>query len=273
VIAALAIAAAGIAVLAALLAPPVLRRRRREENVARGLPPGLGEMADRGLAIRSRLPQELRARHDGLIAAFIAEKEFVGCNGFEVTDAVRVTIAAHACLLLIGRPAGLYDELFSILVYPAAFWVEDEVHDDDGLVTRRRRMLSGEAWDSRRIILSWQDIEESAALPPDGFNVVLHEFAHYLEAEGSSLADPRRDIDSWTLEIADEFTQFIHAVERGEDTLLDPYGAEDETEFFAVATEEFYERPAALRDGHPRLYGLLREFYGVDPAGWVTRPS
>lgn len=272
-LAALAIAAVGAAVLAALLAPPLLRRRRREALVARGLPPALAAIADSSLAIRGRMPPQLRARHDGLIAAFVAEKDFVGCNGFEVTDAVRVTVAAHACLLLVGRPAGLYDELYSILVYPAAFWVEDEVHDDDGLVTRRRRMLSGEAWDSRRIILSWQDIEESAALPPDGFNVVLHECAHYLEAEGSRLADPRRDIDGWTLEIADEYTQFLHALERGEETFLDPYGAEDETEFFAVATEEFYERPAELRAAQPRLHGLLREFYGVDPAAWVSRTA
>ena len=113
------------------------------------------------------MPVALRARFEGLVTTFLAEKQFVGCNGLEITDEIRVTIAAQACLLLLGRPGRVYDELHSILVYPSAFWVEDEVEDEAGVVTPRRRELSGESWDSHRIILSWEDIDaERVALPP-----------------------------------------------------------------------------------------------------------
>ena len=202
-----------------------------------------------------------------------------------LTDEIRGTIAAQACLLLLGR-RGLYDELQSILVYPSTFWVEDEVHDDDGLVTHRRRELSGEAWDSHRIILSWDDIEQTAREPADGYNVVLHEFAHYLEAEGRGLA-PRsssplpqtrersaegrgRALDAWHQDLVAEFEKLCDSVNRGEPTFLDPYAAEDENEFFAVVSEEFIECPGELSAAHPRAYALMREFYGIDPAGWTT---
>jgi len=265
-----AIATTAAAVLIALIAPPLLRRRRREQSLRRPLPGHWRELADRAVPLRARWPAEWRSRHEGLIRSFLDEKEFVGCNGLDVSEAARVTIAAQACLLLLGRPGSLYDELLAILLYPTAFWVEDEVHDEDGLVTRRRRALSGEAWDSRRIILSWEDIEESAALPSDGFNLVLHEFAHYLEAEGGG---PARDVEAWSADLEAEFERFVDAVERDEETFLDPYAAEDESEFFAVATEEFYERPLDLRGEHPRLYALLGAFYGVDPAAWLSSPG
>ena len=263
------IGAAALAVLLALIVPPMQRARARRAAAQLPLAEALVRLVDRRLPIRARLPAELRRRHDGLINAFLAEKQFTGCNGLAIDDDIRATIAAQACLLLLGRPGGLYDELRSILVYPSAFWVEDEVHDEDGLVTKRRRMLSGESWDAHRIVLSWEDIAESTPTADDGFNLVLHEFAHYLEAEGGGLASGG-SVDDWADALADEFDALIAQVERGEDTFLDPYAAEDEAEFFAVATEDFYERPHGLRAAHPRLHELLREFYGVDPAGWVS---
>ena len=157
------------------------------------------------------MPDELRVRFEGLVRTFLAEKEFVGCNGLAITDEIRVTIAAHACLLLLGRPGRIYDELRSILVYPSTFWVNDEVEDEAGIVTPRRRELSGESWDSHRIILSWEDIAESGAMPADGYNVVLHEFAHYLEAEGLGLASgqsgARRTMSSWLAELRAEYAR------------------------------------------------------------------
>ena len=287
-----AILAAAIAVLAGLLVPPLLRRRRRRRAFSETLPAPLRSAIARSVPVTSRLPAELSRRLDGLVIAFLHEKEFLGCNGLVVTDEIRATIAAQACLLLLGRPGSLYDELQSILVYPSAFWVEDEVHDDDGLVTQRRRELSGEAWDSHRIILSWEDIEETARRPADGYNVVLHEFAHYLDAEGLGLAPPpqmpadddalsrepperssaravkSRRIELWHADLVAEYAALCDLVDRGEATFLDPYAAEDEAEFFAVVTEEFIECAAELREAHPRLYSLMREFYGIDPASW-----
>ena len=259
-----------IGVLAWLIATPLWRARRRAAHMARPLAPGAVAAVDRNVPAVRNLPPELRARLESLMNAFLAEKQFIGCNGLVVSDEIRATIAALACLLVLGR-RGHYDELHSILVYPAAFWVEDEVEDEAGVVEQRRRVLSGEAWDSSRIILSWDDVLEAAHAPGEGYNVALHEFAHYLDAEGLGLPAGHRTIADWAEGLAVEFQSLLDAVDRGEYTFLDPYAAEDEAEFFAVATEDFFERPVELRAAHPRLYAMLQEFYALDPAAWGAR--
>lgn len=268
-----AILAVAVAVLGGLLLPPWLRARRRRRLLEQpDLPVPLHDAIRRTVPATSRLPPDLARRLDGLVSAFLAEKEFVGCNGLVVTDEMRATIAAQACLLLLGRRGSLYDDLQSILVYPSTFFVEDEVHDDDGLVTQRRRELSGEAWDSHRIILSWEDIAGTAERPADGYNVVLHEFAHYLDAEGRGPADVSHDPARWQETLLEEYASLREAVERDEEIFLDPYAAEDEAEFFAVASETFVECPVDLALAEPRLYALLVAYYGIDPAGW-QRPA
>lgn len=266
-----AVALAAAAVLAWLVGAPLVRARRRRAAMSNPLPAALRAHLARNAPACARLPAGLAARHEALTNAFLTEKEFVGCDGLVVTDEIRVTIAGLASLLLLGR-RGHYESLHSILVYPGAFWVEDEVEDEAGVVERRRRDLSGEAWDSSRIILSWDDVLESVRYPGEGYNVVLHEFAHHLDAEGLGLATPPgarpRTLGAWSADLEREFEALKSAVERDEHTFLDPYAAEDPTEFFAVATEDFFERPAGLRDAHPRLHALMVEFYGVDPAGW-----
>jgi hypothetical protein len=280
-----AIVAFAIGVLAWLIVAPAWRARRRAAVMAEPLPAAAVSAIDRNVPAVRSLPPELRARLESLMAAFLAEKEFIGCNGLVVTDEMRSTIAALACLLVLGR-RGHYDALHSVLVYPTAFWVEDEVEDEAGVVSKRRRVLSGEAWESSRIILSWDDVLEAARHPGEGYNVALHEFAHYLDAEGIGLAAPPpsplppsrersaeggvRATSAWAADLADEFDALLDAVDRGQYTFLDPYAAEDEAEFFAVATEDFFERPAELRAAHPRLYALLQEFYALDPASWTA---
>jgi hypothetical protein len=273
----MAIALVAIAVLAWLIVGPWFASRRRREALARPLPEDFVVHIERNVPARRRMPAQLRERHDSLVSAFLAEKQFIGCNGLVVTDEIRATIAALACLLVLGR-RGHYDELHSILVYPSAFWVEDEVEDEAGVVEKRRRVLSGEAWESSRIILSWEDVLEAAHFPGEGYNVALHEFAHYLDAEGLGLAAPEqsdarpgsgpRSVSAWTADLEREFEALLDAVDRGEDTFLDPYAAEDPAEFFAVATEDFLDRPDELGQAHPRLYVLLREFYALDPISW-----
>ncbi len=266
----IAIALVAIGVLAWLVGAPLWRARRRAAVMARPLPTSALSAIDRNVPAVRHLPPELRARLESLMAVFIAEKEFVGCNGLVVTDEMRATIAAMACLLVLGR-RGHYDQLHSVLVYPTAFWVEDEVEDEAGVVEKRRRVLSGEAWESSRIILSWEDVLEAARCPGEGYNVALHEFAHYLDAEGLGLGAGERTVAEWADDLAREFEALLDAVDRGEYTFLDPYAAEDEAEFFAVATEDFFERPTELLAAHPRLYALLAEFYALDPATWVER--
>jgi MtfA peptidase len=262
-----AIALVATGVLAWLILAPFWRRRRRAARMAEPLADDARAAIDCNVPAAAALPAPLRARLDGLVNAFVAEKEFVGCNGLAVTDEIRATIAALACLLVLGR-RGHYDALHSVLVYPTAFWVEDEVEDEAGVVEQRRRVLSGEAWEASRIILSWEDVLEAARFPGEGYNVALHEFAHYLDAEGLGLAGSARPLSAWAAELSDEFEALLDTVDRGGYTFLDPYAAEDEAEFFAVASEDFIDRPAQFKAAHPRLYALLQEFYGLDPATW-----
>lgn len=275
--AAAAVVLLAVAIVTWLLVAPRLRIRRHRQAAARPLSASRRAVLDRNVPLLARLPPDLRVQVDGLVNAFVQDKEFVGCNGLVVTDEMRVTIAAHACVLVAGRPNDLYAELRSILVYPTPFWVEEEDMDETGVVTSHRRVLSGQAWESSRILLSWQDVVEAAAGSSPGYNLVLHEFAHYLDYEGLSLAPrlsgPGRALDEWARQLDAEFEAQSDAVDRGEQTFLDPYAAEDPAEFFAVASEEFLERPGTLRGRHPVLYGLLAEFYGLDPASWPAADS
>lgn len=220
-----------------------------------------------------QLPPQLRARLDGLVQQFVAEKEFVGCQGLVVTQEMRLVIAAQACLLVVNRAARLYDELFSILIYPAAFIVPEVHHDEAGVVHHRESVLSGQTWDTHRVILSWDDVRAGAESKGDGFNVVFHEFAHYLDAEdggvnGAPLLGDEEHYQRWSQVMSAEFHTLRDAAARGEPTLLDAYGAQDPGEFFAVATEVFFELPVELRERHAALYAELRSFYRLDPASW-----
>ena len=254
-------------VLGWIIGAPLLRRRRRAGLRATPLPRATRAALARTSAYR-RLPPQLRRRLAELVSVFLAEREFIGCAGLTVTAAMRVEIAAQACLLILNRAAHVFDELRSILVYPDEFVVRDEV-EEDGIVTERERALSGQSWDTSRIILSWRDVRDAGA----GYNVVIHEFAHYLDheagtANGAPRLDEPRDYARWTRVMRDAYDALAARARRGEETLLDPYGCEDEAEFFAVATEAFFELPRELAAEHPELYAELGRFYRLDPARW-----
>ena len=219
------------------------------------------------------MPAPARARLAGLVRVFLAEKNFVGCNGVTVDDRMAVVIAAQACVLVLARPGvperGLYPQLRSILVYPEEFLVHEEHEDDDGLVTTGHRVLSGQAWDASRIILSWADVADAG----DGYNVVLHEFAHYLDVEDdiTMRAFEEDETESaWGRTLREEFDRLTAEVDAGMATFLDPYAATDPSEFFAVATEAFFDQSAEFAARHPALYRRLVEYYRLDPANWSS---
>jgi Mlc titration factor MtfA (ptsG expression regulator) len=256
-----------LALVAWLLAGPWLRRRARARYAAEPLPDALRAALLRAPLYR-RLPAELRPRLEERVRIFVREKEFVGCDGLAVTDAMRVRIAVPACLLVLNRDAHVYDELRSILVYPDEFVVREE-YEEDGVVVEGERTLAGQSWDTSRVILSWRDVVEAG----DGYDVVLHEFAHWLDEEagsanGAPLLATRRDYDRWATVMRRAYESLAERADAGHDTLLDPYGAEDEAEFFAVATETFFGLPWELREEDPELYAELAKFYGLDPASW-----
>ncbi|HJS22587.1 MAG TPA: M90 family metallopeptidase [Steroidobacteraceae bacterium] len=261
-------------VIAVLLGRPLWQAHQQRQLRARPLPAAWREHFERELPFYRAMPADLRARLDGLVQQFVAEKEFVGCRGLEVSLEMKLTIAAQACLLVVNRAARLYDELHSVLVYPAAFIAPHEHHDEAGVVHRHDRVLSGETWDTHRVILSWDDVQASAAERGSGFNVVYHEFAHYLDAEdghvnGAPLLGESVHYERWSKVMKEEFEKLQDAAARNQPTLIDPYGAEDPGEFFAVVTETFFELPAELREQHAALYDEFRRYYRLDPASWA----
>jgi Uncharacterized protein conserved in bacteria len=265
------VAGAVVVVLGVLWLRSFLRARRRAALLREPLPPEWRELLAERVPLYRRMPEELRREMEPKVRAFLEDVRFVGCGGLEVTDEMRLVIAWQACVLIARRDPGVYASLASVLVYPDEFVVEESEEDEAGVVTEGTRVLSGQTFDTDRIVLSWRDVCESSA-PGDAYNVVLHEFAHYLDhTVGNALSDASsrlRALEEWHAVLEREYEALCSAVERGEDTLIDPYGAEDPAEFFAVATETFFELPAEMEQRHPRLYVELQKFYGLDPARW-----
>lgn len=261
-----------VLVIAWIIGTPLLARWRRARHRARSLDEAERMTLRRRVPLYNAVPRDIRARLDGLIRAFLEEKQFVGCQGLVVTPHMKLVIAAQACLLVAGRDGHVYDRLRSILVYRSQFVVRERWHDEHGVVTEEEMVLSGQAWDSSRIILSWEDVR-AGGHGEEAYNVVVHEFAHYLDHEGGgldgapSLHDRARRA-RWTAVFQHEFDNLRQAVERDEETFLDPYATHDEAEFFAVTSEAFFETPRGLAAAHPMLYEQLRAFYRLDPAAW-----
>lgn len=203
---------------------------------------------------------------------FLAEKRFEGCNGLVISDEMRVTIAAQACLLLLGRRIACYPHLDTILVYPTAY------------VDNSRRLLStdehdtgtkaGESWQAGSVVLAWDHVLAGITNYEDGHNVTFHEFAHQLDqldgnADGAPPLGSWSAAATWSKVFMREYKGLIAETRRGRRSVLDSYGATHPAEFFAVATEAFFEKPRQLRLKHEALYHELKSYYCVDPIDWL----
>ncbi|MBT8146862.1 MAG: zinc-dependent peptidase [Gammaproteobacteria bacterium] len=231
------------------------------------------QIVKRRLPFFPRMPDKLQRQLQDLIKVFIEDKNFVGCAGQEIDDEIRVTIAAQACLLLLNRSTDHYQHLQSILVYPSTFVARREVRNELGLVSDNHAVLLGESWNQGKVILAWDSVEKGVRNLNDGHNVVLHEFAHQLDQEsgasnGAPILKTSGQYRSWAYVFSKEFEELQQDAVAGKQSLLDHYGATNPAEFFAVATETFFERPDQLRHGHEELFGELKAFYNVDPADW-----
>ena len=208
-----------------------------------------------------------------MVKFFIDRKTYYGCAGLRITDEMRVMIAAEACLLVLNRGGALYPKLKSILVYPSGFVAHRDQHQADGTVASGRHHLLGESWNNGRVILSWDDVTRGVADFSDGHNVVLHEFAHQLDAESGSTngAPPLRSNSyrAWASIFTENFEDLELRSVRGLETVMDEYGATNPAEFFAVATETFFEKPHELYQRRPELYEELRRYYQLDPREWL----
>ncbi|WP_346839520.1 M90 family metallopeptidase [Microbulbifer sp. SAOS-129_SWC] len=265
-----------IILLALLIWLVPLYYRRWHRHYLRGKPLSAQQqqlLADNLLLYRSLSAQQQRELQANM-ALFLNSKEFVGCEGLEVTERMRVTVAAHACLLLLDRPNDCYPDLYTVLMYPDTY-VARETRVDNYVKSTEHSAREGEAHYLGPVVLSWGDLQQDLAHPEHGRNVALHEFAHKLDEEdghfdGRPLFTGTAAGKNWARVLGPEFKRLRALPARGEsDPVLDNYGAVSPAEFFAVATEAFFVIPAAMRDRHPLLYDELRALYRLDPAALV----
>lgn len=250
------------------------QRRRRERLKSEPFPAAWRFVIERNVLYYRALTDEDRAELEGLVQVFLAEKSFEGAGGLAITDEIRLTIAAQACILLLHRDTDLYPRLKSIIVYPSAYVARVTRRVPGGMVVEGPEVRLGESWNMGAVVLSWDDVVHGASDYHDGRNVVLHEFAHQLDTEAGP-ADgapglPQRSMYlAWARVLGGEYRALIDRIERHRPTFLNRYGATNPAEFFAVVTEFFFEKPVELRAGFPELYEQLVLFYKQDPAGMV----
>jgi MtfA peptidase len=246
-----------------------LRRRRRHRLLAEPFPKTwLAHLVD-NVAHYSRLSEPEQARLRDSLRVFIAEMRWEGCGGLEITEEMKVTIAAQACLLVLNLPDDdYYARISAILVYPQGF-VIPRFHGTD-IVLAGGHPVVGQAVYRGPVILSWENVLAEGREPDRG-NTVFHEFAHQLDmldgvVDGTPPLENEDQRRQWRHVMSGEYQRLLVASEQGRATLLDKYGTTNEGEFFAVATECFFDRPVAMRRRHRQLYELLRDYYRQDPA-------
>jgi Mlc titration factor MtfA (ptsG expression regulator) len=245
-----------------------LTRRRRRKLLAEPFPAEWLGHLDRNVPLYSRLNDTEKAKLRDDLRVMVAEKQWEGCGGLTMTDEIKVTIAAHAALLLLGIDHDYFARVMSILVYPSGFRAPEGWQRADGVVDLDAGAL-GEAWYDGPVVLAWDSVITGASDPKDGRNVVLHEFAHQLDyldgvADGTPPLRRSGDYAKWQEVMTREYTRL--RAEGGRAKVLDSYGATNEAEFFAVATEAFFEKSRQMYTRHPELYAVLVDYYGQDPA-------
>lgn len=209
-----------------------------------------------------------------LVQIFTAEKLWEGCGGLTLNDEIIVTIAAHACLLILNIPDNFYNNVETVLVYPADVILPEQrpgFFENVLAPLEYGFPISGQAIQQGPVILSWERVLEDGYHYGTGFNVVYHEFAHKLDmedgiADGIPRLRDRADYHDWVKTCSGEYLRLLKDVQKGKRSFLDEYGATDEAEFFAVATEQFFDQPSQLMQSAPELYRVLKKFYNQDPA-------
>ena len=256
-----------------------LRNRRRRKTLSEPFPSEWERIIASNIAHAADLDSDENTRLRDFIQIFVAEKSWEGCGGLEMTDEIRVTIAAQAGLLVLGIPHEYYSNVQSVLVYPSTVVTPKRSPGVFELPTGPVASgvpILGEAQLHGPVILVWDAVKHNARHPEQGHDVVYHEFAHKLDmldgsVDGTPPLGSRDEIRRWAEVCEREFNDLRARVSRGKSTFLDQYGATNEAEFFAVATEFFFDKPAAMRRHEPELYELLQGFYGQDPAARAAR--
>lgn len=251
-----------------------LKDRRRNQIRSEEFPAAWLEILRHNFAFYHFLTEAEQTKLRSDVQVFVAEKNWEGCGGLTMTDEVRVTVAAQACLLTLAFEDNYYDLVQSVLVYPDAYVAPNQTITKGGIVFEGDSNREGEAWYRGPVILSWSDAHAGGRRESGGHNLVFHEFAHQLDMQNGRDVDGMPPLPSteryqqWEAVIPREFEQLQMQCSRGIPTLLDCYGTTNIGEFFAVATECFFVQPRAMAHHHAELYQQFRGYFLQDPAQW-----
>ena len=254
-----------------------LKNRRRRRILAEPFSSTWEEALQQNVGHLAFLSETERYKLRQATHIFLAEKRFEGCRGLEIADEVRVTIAASACILILGMNGFYFDNVQTVLVYPDEFLVPERRPITDELAVEGEAVHLGEAHWHGPVIVAWNEALKGAREPGYGENLIFHEFAHQLdmlngEPDGVPVIHEITLRHRWAEVMEREYDRLCEAADRRQKTLLDPYGANSPAEFFAVVTECFFDLPWDLERRHTELYGVLRDYFNQDPARW-PRPQ
>lgn len=264
--------------ISAILYPAWRRKHRRHLLRQQPFPKAWRKLLQQRWPLYRALPADLQQELRRQIQRFIAEVEFVGCDGLTVTEPMRVLIAAQACLLTLKLPVNDYPGLRQVLVYPDAFAVKQDTPDVAGVVHNNMQWREGESWQQGQVILSWRHTLAGASIADDGRNLVVHEFAHQLDQQTGSVNGfpplPTAQLQQdWSTQMQAAYTRLQQDLQQGIAPWIDPYAATNPAEFFAVLSELFFEMPAYLAACQPRLYQLMQQFFQLDPQSWPLQQA
>jgi MtfA peptidase len=250
------------------------RKRRRARLLATPLAAEADAVARASVPLYRRLPADLRPPLQGAVQVLLAEKHWEGCDGLVVTEEMRLVVASQAGMLQLRPGADHFPGLDTILLYPGTFVVAHPRQDEHGFITEGEDELAGESWQRGVVILSWQDVVTDTRKAGDGYNVVLHEFAHQLDDEYGGGADgaprlPRTLAPRWAAAFATAYERHQKRLARRREVLFDADAAEDPAEFFATAVELFFEVPRDMQREFAEVYAVLAEYLAVDPSSWT----
>ncbi len=263
-----------IVIIALIWLVPALIQLRRQGIKDKPFPLHWETIIKQNLPIYKHFPPLLRKRLQGHVNVILAEKQFIGCGGLQITEEIKLTIAAISALLLLNERGEYYPKLCSILVYPSAYVVNQTLAVSNYVVQEAKVVRLGESWSRDQIVLSWSQIKYDTQNWQDGHNVILHELAHQLDSEsgtfnGVPVLEHKSDYATWAKVFTQEYQQLIKNVKRGGQTVMDAYGSTNPAEFFAVATETFFEKPNLMAQEHPALYNQLKRYYQLEPREWI----
>lgn len=250
------------------------RRARRKRLSATPFPQEWKEIVQKNVPLYNRLPDPLKEQLHGLVHVFLAEKKFEGCGGLEITEEIKVTIAAQACMLLLNRKATYFPKLRTILVYPHTY-VAKTLSSNGRIVVNGQSVRLGESWQNGPVVLAWDSVTGGTMNITDARNVVLHEFAHQLDqedgaADGAPILEHRSRYGAWASVLSAEYEALQKKRKKRRRSVMNKYGATNPAEFFAVVTETFFEKPRQMKKRHPELYDELRDYYKLDPVEWLS---